>query len=99
MIAVIFEVVPVEDGMSEYLDIAAILRDKVSKIDGFISIERFQCLSDPDKYLSLSFWQHEDAIKQWREDSEHRAAQQKGKHALFANYQIHIAHVTRSYGN
>jgi heme-degrading monooxygenase HmoA len=31
-------------------------------MDGFISVERFQSLSDPDKLLSLSFWRDEEAV-------------------------------------
>lgn len=35
-------------------------------MDGFISIERFQSLSEPDKLLSLSFWRDEAAVANWR---------------------------------
>ena len=48
MIAVIFEVWPREEGRQEYLDIAASLRQELEALDGFISIERFQSLSEPD---------------------------------------------------
>ncbi len=55
MIAVIFEVWPADDERREqYLDIAASLRADLVKIDGFISIERFQSLVKPEKLLSLS---------------------------------------------
>ena len=42
MLAVIFEVLPAEGQKDTYLDLAAALRDELTKIDGFISIERFQ---------------------------------------------------------
>ena len=54
MIAVIFEVWPKDGRAEDYFDIAAALRPELEKIDGFISVERFQSLTDPDKYLSLS---------------------------------------------
>jgi heme-degrading monooxygenase HmoA len=61
MIAVIFEVELHPAYKQEYLDIAASLKPLLNEIDGFISIERFQSLSDPDKLLSLSFWRDEQA--------------------------------------
>ena len=54
-IAVIFEVIPIEGKKQDYLDIAATLKPELEKIDGFISIERFQSLTHPEKILSLSF--------------------------------------------
>ena len=55
MIAVIFEVWPADGHRQTYLDIAASLRPELEKIDGFLSIERFQSLSDEAKLLSLYF--------------------------------------------
>jgi heme-degrading monooxygenase HmoA len=98
MIAVIFEVYPAEGQLGTYLDIAAELRPKLDEIDGFISIERFQSLSDPGKILSLSFWRDEDAVRQWREDMEHRQAQIRGRTGIFTDYRLRIAGVIRDYG-
>lgn len=98
MIAVIFEVWPKEGRKEEYLDIAAKLRPLLEKIDGFISIERFQSLSEPGKILSLSFFRDEAAVKAWRNTEAHRAAQAKGRQAVFANYRLRIAGVIRDYG-
>ncbi len=99
MIAVIFEVWPADDERREqYLDIAASLRADLVKIDGFISIERFQSLVEPEKLLSLSFWRDEDAVKQWRNLSTHRIAQAKGRGGVFENYRLRIAEVSRDYG-
>ena len=97
MLAVIFEVIPNEAGKSEYLDIAADLRRLLENRDGFISIERFQSLADERKILSLSFWRDEAAIQSWRNEMEHRTAQQKGRSALFDSYRIRVAEVTRDY--
>lgn len=98
MHAVIFEVWPKEEGRQEYLDIAAALRPTLEKIDGFISIERFQSLTDPGKILSLSFWRDDAAIAQWRQLESHRMAQAKGRGALFRDYRLRIAGVIRDYG-
>ena len=98
MIAVIFEVEPAQGKRDAYLGIAAELRPMLDGIDGFISIERFQSLVDPDKILSLSFWRDEEAVKAWRNTEEHRQAQKAGRGGIFAGYRLRIAHVVRDYG-
>jgi len=98
MIAVIFEVTPAEGRKDAYLDIAARLRPTLEQIDGFISVERFQSLSNPGKMLSLSFFRDEEAVQEWRKVEAHRAAQQAGRDRLFADYRLRIASVVRDYG-
>ena len=98
MIAVIFEVVPHPAMRQRYLDIAAALRPRLGEIDGFISVERFQSLSDPGKLLSLSFWRDEAAVAQWRNTEEHRGAQGQGRSEVFSDYHLRIAAVVRDYG-
>ena len=98
MIAVIFEVIPNEGKKEEYLNIAASLRPELDHIEGFISIERFQSFSDPDKVLSLSFWRDEESIQQWRNLEMHRHAQAKGRNEVFKDYHLRIATVVRDYG-
>lgn len=98
MIAVIFEVWPKPERKQEYLDIAAELRPLLERIDGFISIERFESLYEPGKILSLSFFRDDQAVQAWRNLTEHRAAQAKGRKELFANYRLRIAGVIRDYG-
>jgi heme-degrading monooxygenase HmoA len=98
MIAVIFEVWPKAERRQEYLDIAAELRPLLERIDGFISIERFESLYEPGKILSVSFFRDEEAVKAWRNLAEHRAAQSKGRNELFSDYRLRIAGVIRDYG-
>jgi len=98
MTAVIFEVQLQNDKMNEYLDIAADLKETLVNIAGFLSIERFQSLSDPGKLLSLSFWRDEQAISEWRNLETHRMAQAKGRTGIFNDYRLRIAAVVRDYG-
>jgi len=97
MIAVIFEAIPAEGQLQKYLDIAARLKPELSKIDGFISIERFQSLTEPGKILSLSFWEDENAVEQWRNLELHRSAQAMGRKTVFNDYRIRVANVARDY--
>lgn len=98
MIAVIFEVMPEPEQKQTYLDIAAALRPKLDEIDGFISIERFQSLTSPEKLLSLSFWRDEQAVSEWRRMEDHRVAQTAGRNGIFRGYRLRIAAVVRDYG-
>jgi heme-degrading monooxygenase HmoA len=98
MIAVIFAVEPAEGRKDEYLDIAAQIRPMLDDVEGFISVERFQSLTDPRKILSLSFFEDEDAIARWRNLNAHRGAQAKGRSGVFDNYRLRIASVIRDYG-
>ena len=98
MIAVIFEVWPAPERRHEYLDLAAALRRDLEAIDGFISVERFESLSEPGKLLSLSFWRDEAAITAWRNLDTHRSAQGRGRAGIFTDYRLRVAGVIRDYG-
>jgi heme-degrading monooxygenase HmoA len=98
MHAVIFEVEPEPTRRQDYLDIAARLRPELEQTDGFISIERFQSLTEPEKILSLSFWRDEAAVAAWRNQAEHREAQRAGRGGIFRNYRLRVAAVVRDYG-
>ena len=97
MMAVIFEVWPASGRKDDYLKLAASLRSEVEKIDGFISVERFESLYEEGKLLSLQFWRDDAAIAVWRNHLDHRAAQALGPN-MFANYRLRIAEVVRDYG-
>lgn len=98
MIAVIFEVWPASGRAPEYFDLALQLKPELEKIDGFISVERFQSLTAPGKYVSISFWRDEQAVRRWREVESHRGAQSRGRAGIFDDYRIRVASVVRDYG-
>jgi heme-degrading monooxygenase HmoA len=98
MMAVIFELWPAQGRRDDYLRMAAALRSEVEKIDGFISVERFESLYEEGKLLSLQFWRDDAAITAWRRQLDHRRAQAVGKAGMFADYRLRIAEVVRDYG-
>jgi heme-degrading monooxygenase HmoA len=98
VIAVIFEVLPKPGQAQRYFDIAAELKPMLGGIDGFISVERFESLSQPGRYLSLSYWRDEDAVRAWRTHALHRAGQREGRAVVFDDYRIRVAAVLRDYG-
>ncbi len=98
MVVVIFEVWPAPGRKPEYLDIAARLRPELERIDGFVSVERFESLTEEGKILSLSFWRDEKAVEAWRNAENHRHAQAKGRGGVFSDYRLRVASVVRDYG-
>jgi heme-degrading monooxygenase HmoA len=98
MIAVIFETEPHPGQKQAYLDAAEVLRPLLAQIDGFISIERFESLTNPGKILSLSYWRDEDAVGTWRNVEPHRRIQAAGRKTIFADYRLRVAQVIRDYG-
>ena len=98
MIAVIFEMLPADGRKGDYMEHAAQLRNELERMDGFVSVERFQSLTDPDKLLSLSFWRDEEAVAGWRSRASHRAAQSTGRTGVFRDYRLRVAAVVRDYG-
>ncbi len=98
MIAVIFEVLPKPGHAQRYFDVAAELKPMLDGIDGFISVERFESLTQPGRYLSMSYWRDEDAVRAWRTHALHRAGQREGRAVVFDDYRIRVAAVLRDYG-
>ncbi|MEZ5866096.1 MAG: antibiotic biosynthesis monooxygenase [Geminicoccaceae bacterium] len=98
MIAVIFELWPKPEHRDAYFALAAELRPLLEGIDGFISVERFASVSEPGKFVSLSFWRDAAAVAAWRNIAEHRLAQAQGRGQIFADYRLRVAEVSRDYG-
>lgn len=98
MIAVIFELWPADGAVQSYFNIAASLQEELYGIDGFISVERFESVAMPGKYLSLSFWRDAAAVATWRNLSAHRDAQHRGRENVLADYRLRVAEVLRDYG-
>ncbi len=97
MIAVIFEVQPAAGRASDYFEIAASLKADIENFDGFISIERYESVTQPGRFVSISFWRDEAAVAAWRNVETHRLAQAKGRGGIFADYRIRVASVMRDY--
>ena len=97
MYGVIFEVEITDGKKEQYLQIAAMLKEQLVKMPGFISIERFQSLVNEGKFLSLSFWEDEKSLLNWKKNIDHMAAQKKGRESIFKDYRIRIVEVKRDY--
>ena len=97
MIAVIFEFTPREGKFEDYLRLVDTLRDDLAKAEGFLSLERFESITNKGKFLSLQYWRDEESVKKWRNLQKHREAQKHGRASVFKDYRITICSVLRDY--
>jgi heme-degrading monooxygenase HmoA len=97
MIAVIFEFTPAAGRFPDYMALVEQLKPELEKAEGFISLERFESITAPGKFVSLQFWKDEASVRQWRNVQQHREAQKKGRGGIFASYRLRIAGVVRDY--
>ncbi len=97
MIAVIFEFTPAEGRFADYMKLVGELKSDLDKADGFISLERFESITTPGKFVSLQFWRDDEAVRKWRNLQKHREAQKKGRAGIFNSYRLRIASVARDY--
>ena len=97
MIAVIFEFTPAKGRFPDYMALVDTLKADLAKADGFLSLERFESISNPGKFVSLQFWRDEESVRKWRNVQNHREAQAKGRGGIFASYRLRIASIVRDY--
>jgi len=63
---------------------------------GFLGIESAR--GEDGLGITVSYWTSEEAIRAWREQAEHRIAQQSGRRAWYAEFELRVARVERAYG-
>ena len=97
MIAVIFEFTPLQGRFADYVALVDTLKPELDKAEGFLSLERFESITTPGKFVSLQFWRDEASVAKWRQLQKHREAQKKGRGGIFASYRLRIAGVIRDY--
>ncbi len=62
--------------------------------EGFLNIEYSQM---GDASITISYWDSEEAIRNWKNNSRHLQAQELGKNGWYKDYSIKVAKVTREY--
>lgn len=96
-VIVLFEVTVKNGKMDDYLRMAASLKESLRKAKGFIRSERFSSLATDGKLLSMSVWENEESVAQWRNLAAHRTAQKHGRIHDFVDYKITVVTPIRTY--
>ena len=48
--------------------------------------------------ITVSYWASEEAIANWKANTEHKVAQETGKKTWYTDYVVRVARVDRAYG-
>jgi heme-degrading monooxygenase HmoA len=79
---------------AEYEEVGARMVELVSAMPGFIGMDYAE--TEGGELLIARFESH-DALAEWRNLPEHRAAQDRGRREFFAAYRIDVCEPVRSY--
>jgi len=79
------------DGDNGYSDMAKRMVELASAQEGFLGVE-----SARDEIgITVSSWRDLESIKKWKENSEHRIAQEKGRNQWYTTFKTRVALVER----
>jgi len=91
--AVIFSSVR-RDGDHGYGAMADRMVELAAQQEGFLGIES----SREEVGITVSYWASEEAIRNWKRNTEHLEAQRLGREAWYSEFKVRIAKVERVYG-
>ena len=78
-----------------YAEMSEAMVELAQQQNGFIGVDSSR---DSQGFaVTVSYWRDEDAIRQWRENLRHAAAQKTGKARWYNHYTLRVAKVERQY--
>ncbi|MFK0279624.1 antibiotic biosynthesis monooxygenase family protein [Streptomyces sp. NPDC090499] len=81
---------------SGYGETNARMEDLVKDIPGYLGMDHAQ--TPGGLGITVGYFRDADALTRWRTDTEHRAAQRRGRAEWYESYTLHVAKVERSHG-
>jgi heme-degrading monooxygenase HmoA len=81
------------DDANGYSEMAEKMETLAKKQKGFIGIDSAR----NEIGITVSYWENLDAIKNWKEQSEHVVAQLKGRQDWYNWYHVRVCKVEREY--
>ena len=94
--AVIFTSILKGDDPEGYAATAKRMSELAREQPGFLGEESAR--GDDGLGITISYWSSEEAIRHWRQNSEHVLAQQTGRTRWYAKYDLRVARVERAFG-
>ncbi len=83
------------DNLEGYEAMASKMMELAKQMPGYLGVES---IGDESGFaITISYWQDLASIKNWRGNSEHKAAQAKGKSDWYKHYEIRIAKIEQAY--
>ncbi len=71
------------------------IHDLAVKMTGFISIKTFT--ADDGERVSVVEFESEETMLAWRNQPDHRTAQELGRKSFYSEYRIQVCHPVRDY--
>lgn len=93
--AVIFTSVRTE-GDRGYEAMALRMVELARSMPGFLGVESAR--GSDGVGITVSYWKSEEDILFWKQNAEHRVAQEAGKRTWYSGYSVRVAKVERAYG-
>ena len=82
------------DKENDYAQTACLMLELAQQQDGFLGIESARDTLG----ITVSYWRDLASIQNWKQQTDHQVAQQKGKTDWYKHYKTRIALVERDYG-
>jgi heme-degrading monooxygenase HmoA len=79
----------------EYTQWAARIHDIAVRMPGFISIKTFA--AEDAERVSIVEFESEETMQAWREQADHRQAQELGRKLFYSEYHIQVCQIIRDY--
>jgi heme-degrading monooxygenase HmoA len=79
----------------EYERWATRIHDLAVKMPGFISIKTFT--ADDGERVSIVEFESKETLRAWREQADHRQAQELGRQKFYSEYRIQVCQPIRDY--
>lgn len=93
MYAVIFRA-EISEFDQSYFDMAVRMLELAKNKYGCIE---FTALTEGNQEIAISYWESEKQIIAWKQDPEHKKAQELGRSKWYKTYQVQIVKVEREY--
>lgn len=78
---------------NEYSETAQKMEELTEKVEGFLGLESAR----NELGITVSYWQDLEAIKEWKNQVDHKVAQERGKKEWYLQYKVRIAKVEQDY--
>jgi heme-degrading monooxygenase HmoA len=79
----------------EYAEWATRIHDLAVTMPGFISIKTFA--AEDGERVSIVEFESQEAVRHWRDQADHREAQELGRKAFYSEYRIQVCQPIRDY--
>src|SRR5690242_2209288 len=79
----------------QYAQWATRIHDLAIRMPGFISIKTFT--AEDGERVSIVEFESEETMQTWREQADHRQAQELGRKLFYSEYHIQVCQIIRDY--